>query len=477
MPPLCPADGAIDDCHKELARSDSKSNLASAVLNTIRSVKSFSNLLNNASSIDKQEFSAEERNLAKTVLKTIKSCKSFNDFLATENPQEISDEEREALEAILALASIKGADRVLTEVEQQNLASLCYLTRISLWSNHNTSLASAQMPQECDDDLDFFLNATSTASGGNNFDFSLESSFEPFYSSSFPSSSTSTSFPSSSNSSTASASSFRFNFKPKVQGSALSIPNGQIKRQRADNDGYGRFGGPAASRVSLDPFFVGSRVFVVSLGVEGVILCKKAGGWHDVQLQSGTISRYRPSDLRLISSHEPFGDHSLQHRTDHIKEHKPRSLDIEAMSNAFHNRPVNGASAARSQRQNQRPIKRPLDYGTGEGGGSDGAGGGGGGGGGLNMPTFTSADSLRCGMKLVVVRTGAVGTVVGEKFGGWRKLRFSDGSIGSYRPGDLAAYVPPPTDSSLSTSVSTAASSPITLNDTNSSNNSWVDPI
>jgi len=214
----------------------------------------------------------------------------------------------------------------------------------------------------------------------------------------------------------------------------------------------------APTKSTVDPFFVGSRVFVINLGVEGVILCKKAGGWHDVELQTGGVSRYRPSDLRLVSSSEAFGEQVVP-RPDTVKEHKARTLDIEAMTNAFHNRPHNGASTARTQTQSQRPIKRPQEYG-GVGGGS----GGGSAGSGSVLPTFSSADSLRCGMKLVVVRTGAVGTVVGEKFGGWRKLRFSDGTIGSFRPGDLAAYVPPAdggaVSSASSSSTSTLTSTP-----------------
>lgn len=51
-------------------------------------------------------------------------------------------------------------------------------------------------------------------------------------------------------------------------------------------------------------FYLGCKVLIVKENKEGVVVCEKAGGWRDIKFADGSVSRFRPSELKRLSPHK-----------------------------------------------------------------------------------------------------------------------------------------------------------------------------
>jgi hypothetical protein len=54
---------------------------------------------------------------------------------------------------------------------------------------------------------------------------------------------------------------------------------------------------------------LGDQVFIRKYNCRGTIINEKQGGWRCVELENGTIGRFRPSDFSGVSVF-PYDDHS-----------------------------------------------------------------------------------------------------------------------------------------------------------------------
>ncbi len=180
-------------------------------------------------------------------------------------------------------------------------------------------------------------------------------------------------------------------------------------------------------------FYIGCKVQVLKDGREGVVVCEKAGGWREVLFTDDTTARFRPSELRRLSSLYSSSDSS--HRNNHN-----RSKSLSYMNH------MNYSSINKRPRINMSVITGSNTYhkqspisiaGHGFGSVSSNTSDSEGRSGSPTYLTFATASPLKNGSKVQIVRDGREGIVVCEKLGGWRVIQFPDQTTARFRPSEL----------------------------------------
>ena len=358
--------------------------------------------------------------------------------------------------AIHALNAIRYGPAELSRIELNSLAALCCDMRVFLWLKHQSTLSSATPHNSFRDDgfTEKFR------------DFSIYNN-----SSDVPAS--------------VASNCSRPGNTTTILNPFSSTASKEKKKQRtyygfSDRPFDDTFSYPEPGALALH---VGCKVQIVKDNREGVVTCEKAGGWREVKFDDGSIERFRPSALRYtgmisdgisdseretptapISNNEyPAHHSSLMNTSQSI--HKQRfsmhdnakstynesntltSFNLQLNSknphhfhsnshfSAYHGKSNSSHSPAQASHKQPKPAASSTGLTSSQSATSI-----------LQesnkYQSFTTASPLKNGTRVVVLRTGVEGFVVSEKLGGWRTLRFADGSTSSYRPSDLALVSP-----------------------------------
>ena len=183
-------------------------------------------------------------------------------------------------------------------------------------------------------------------------------------------------------------------------------------------------------------FYIGCKVQVLKDGREGIVVCEKAGGWREVSFPDESTARFRPSELRRLSSlysnssqhidsayrnnYNRLKSSSYLNNTNYTHLQKKPRINMTVIGTNTLNKP-SPISIARhglsSVSSNTSESDRRSDSPT--------------------YLTFATASPLKNGSKVQIVRDGREGIVVCEKLGGWRVIQFPDQTTARFRPSEL----------------------------------------
>lgn len=182
-------------------------------------------------------------------------------------------------------------------------------------------------------------------------------------------------------------------------------------------------------------FHIGCKVQVLKDGREGVVVCEKAGGWREVLLTDDSTARFRPSELRRLSSLYSGTSNDYSYRNNYSRPKSTSYMGNVNYSNITKKPRINmSVITGGNMFHKQSPISiagRGFSSVSSTTSDSDGRSGS------PTYLTFATASPLKNGSKVQIVRDGREGIVVCEKLGGWRVIQFPDQTTARFRPSEL----------------------------------------